>query len=149
LVAKLFDWYARGDVSLQELTRKAFITGLMHPRSGRRMTKSEIHRILHNPIYAGEFVWNGRTYQGVHEPLISRRTFDEVQDVFKLANRPKYTKHRYAFAGVISCGRCGCAMTAELKKQRYLYYHCTGFRGRCGNTYVRAVAAVRRSRAPD
>ena len=28
-------------------------------------------------------------------------------------------------------------MTAEVKKGRYVYYHCTGFRGRCGNTYVR------------
>jgi hypothetical protein len=28
-------------------------------------------------------------------------------------------------------------MTAEIKKARYIYYHCTGFRGSCGNTYIR------------
>ncbi|MDQ3418590.1 MAG: zinc ribbon domain-containing protein [Acidobacteriota bacterium] len=28
-------------------------------------------------------------------------------------------------------------MTADVKKGRYVYYHCTGGRGRCGNTYVR------------
>jgi hypothetical protein len=28
-------------------------------------------------------------------------------------------------------------MTAEIQKGRYIYYHCTGHRGRCGNTYVR------------
>ena len=28
-------------------------------------------------------------------------------------------------------------MTAEIKKGRYVYYHCTGGAGRCGNTYVR------------
>jgi site-specific DNA recombinase len=28
-------------------------------------------------------------------------------------------------------------MTAELKKGKYVYYHCTGFKGRCGNTYIR------------
>jgi site-specific DNA recombinase len=28
-------------------------------------------------------------------------------------------------------------ITAEMQKGRYVYYHCTGFRGRCGNTYVR------------
>ena len=28
-------------------------------------------------------------------------------------------------------------MTAEIKKARYVYYHCTGGRGACGNTYVR------------
>ena len=58
LVAKLFEWYARGDVSLKELTVRVFAAGLTHPRSGRRMTKSEIHRLLHNPAYYGDFIWN-------------------------------------------------------------------------------------------
>ena len=26
---------------------------------------------------------------------------------------------------------------AEVKKRRYVYFHCTGSRGRCGNTYIR------------
>jgi site-specific DNA recombinase len=137
LVAKLFEWYARGDVSLKEVTRLARLHGLTHPRAPRPLVKSEIHRILRNPIYAGEFIWNGKRYQGHHEPLISKALFEAVQEVFESANRPKYTKHRHAFAGLVSCGRCGCAMTAELKKGRYVYYHCTGSRGPCGNTYVR------------
>ena len=137
LVAKLFEWYAQGNVSLNELRVRAFSAGLLHPRSGRRMTKSEIHRILRNPLYYGDFLWNGKLYRGVHEPIVSKQLFDAVQDVFVGANRPKYTKHRHAFAGLVTCGRCGCAMTAEIKKARYIYYHCTGFRGSCGNTYIR------------
>ena len=31
-------------------------------------------------------------------------------------------------------------MTAELKKGKYIYYRCTGFKGRCGNTYIRKEA---------
>lgn len=60
LVTKLFEWYARGDVSLKAVTEKAFTAGLTHPRSGRKMTKSEIQRILHDPIYYGDFVWNAK-----------------------------------------------------------------------------------------
>ena len=60
-----------------------------------------------------------------------------MQSVFASANRPRYTKHRHAFAGLLTCGLCGCAITAEVKKGKYVYYHCTGHRGRCGNTYVR------------
>ena len=41
------------------------------------------------------------------------------------------------FTGRLTCGLCGCAITAEVKKRRYVYYHCTGYRGRCGNTYIR------------
>jgi hypothetical protein len=28
-------------------------------------------------------------------------------------------------------------MTAEKKKGKYIYYRCTGFKGPCGNTYIR------------
>ena len=137
LVARLFEWYAIGTVSLQELRVRAAAIGLTHPRSGRRLTKSEIHRVLHNPIYAGEFSWKGRLYAGQHTPLISRRLFEDVQEVFAVINRPRYTKHQHAFAGLMTCGLCGCSMTAELKKGKYVYYHCTGFKGRCGNTWIR------------
>jgi hypothetical protein len=43
----------------------------------------------------------------------------------------------------VTCGRCGCAFTAEIKKGQYIYYHCTGHRGACGNTYVREEELVR------
>ncbi len=155
LVAKLFEWYARGDVSLKEVARLADENGLTHPRAHRRLAKSEIHRILRNPIYAGDFLWKGKRYQGNHQPLISKSFFEAVQDVFVSTNRPKYTKHQHAFAGLVDCGRCGCAMTAELKKGRYVYYHCTGGRGRCGNSYVREedlpqlfAGAVKRVQVP-
>ncbi len=62
---------------------------------------------------------------------------DEVQDVFTGANRPRYTKRQHAFAGLLTCGRCGCAMTAEIQKAMYIYDRRTGHRGPCGNTYVR------------
>jgi hypothetical protein len=61
-----------------------------------------------------------------------------------------------AEAGLVTCGLCGCAMTAEIKKGRYIYYHCTGFRGRCGNTYIREESlsklfedVVRRVQIPE
>ena len=35
------------------------------------------------------------------------------------------------------CGECGCSITAEIKKGRYIYYHCTFDKGKCGGSYVR------------
>ena len=32
---------------------------------------------------------------------------------------------------------CGCAMVGEIKKGRYVYYHCTGYKQKCGEPYVR------------
>jgi len=37
----------------------------------------------------------------------------------------------------LRCAACGCAITAEIKKDRYVYYHCTFDKGSCGGLYVR------------
>ena len=137
LVSRLFEWYATGDYSLQQVTKMAASAGFTHPRTGRRLSKSEVHRMLHNPIYHGDFVWNGRSYVGKHLPLISRAVFDRAQVAFGGSNRPRITKRDFPFIGLLTCGECGCAITAEIKKGRYVYYHCTGYKGKCGNTYIR------------
>lgn len=137
LVTEVFDLYAGGRCSLLGLRKKVYAMGLRHPRSDRAMTKSELHRMLQNPIYHGEFVWLGKRYAGSHTALTTRDTFDAVQDVLHRKPRARYPKQRHAFMGLLTCGRCGCSMTAEKKKGKYVYYRCTGFHGRCGNSYIR------------
>ena len=39
--------------------------------------------------------------------------------------------------GLLTCAKCGCSITAEMKKGKYVYYHCTNFRGACDNSYIR------------
>ncbi len=34
-------------------------------------------------------------------------------------------------------GHCGCMLVGELKKGQYVYYHCTGNRGKCPEPYTR------------
>src|SRR5580704_8895254 len=45
--------------------------------------------------------------------------------------------HDFAYSGMVRCGHCGCSMVGEVKKGRYLYYHCTGYRGKCPEPYTR------------
>ena len=143
IIAKLFEWYASGEYSLKALTKKAAAVGLTNRTGGTPLVKAKIHQLLQNPIYHGDFYWLGQLHQGLHKPIISRDLFARVQDVFAAANHSKHTKRRHAFAGLVTCGRCGCAFTAETKKGQYVYYHCTGHRGPCGNTYVREEELVR------
>ncbi|HLE56050.1 MAG TPA: recombinase family protein, partial [Rhodothermia bacterium] len=113
IIAKLFEWYASGEYSLKALTRKAAAVGLTNRTGGTPLVKAKIHQLLQNPIYHGEFYWLGQLHQGLHKPIISRDLFARVQDVFAAANHSKHTKRRHAFAGLITCGRCGCG-TREL-----------------------------------
>ncbi|PKK82271.1 MAG: recombinase family protein, partial [candidate division Zixibacteria bacterium HGW-Zixibacteria-1] len=135
-IKRLFEWYASGENSLEKLAIRAKESGLFS-RNSMTINKAGIHRILKNPIYHGEFVWKNKRYFGCHRPLISKELFDRVQATFQRANHPKETKRNIALAGLIKCGKCGCSMTPEIKKGKYIYYHCTQYKGTCDNIWVR------------
>jgi hypothetical protein len=45
---------------------------------------------------------------------------------------------------LLTCAKCGCSITAEMKKGKYVYYHCTNFRGECANSDIRQEALAAR-----
>ena len=139
IIARLFQWYAPGYVSLKDATRMAAEAGLKYRRSGSLVPISTVHKILRNRLYMGEFEWNGRLYQGRHVPLVARELWERVQGVLDGRNATKHrrAKHDYAFSRLITCGHCGCSLVGEIKKGRYVYYHCTGYKGKCPEPYVR------------
>src|SRR4051794_27645378 len=133
LIGKLFEWYARGDISLKEAARKAHAAGLNYPKSGAKVPVSTVHTILRNRLYTGWFEWNGKLIEGKHEALVPVELWERVQGVLdgRFASKAKRGRHDFAFSGLIACHACGCAVVAEIKKQRYVYYHCTGFADKC------------------
>ena len=92
LIAELFRLYASGDYSLKTLLTKAHEIGLTHPRTSRRLFKSELHRILHNPADYGDFLWDGNMYKGSHEPSIARDLFEAAHSVFRGRPRGRYRR---------------------------------------------------------
>lgn len=108
-------------------------------RTAKRIGVSTVHTILRNRIYTGAFEWLDKVYQGSHAPLVSEDLWGAVQDVLdgRKAANIRASVNDFPFTGMMTCGHCGCAMVAEIKKQRYIYYHCTGFKGKCGEPYVR------------
>jgi site-specific DNA recombinase len=138
-ISCLFDWYATGTLSLKEAAQKAKTAGLVYRKSGAPVPVSTVHATLRNRLYMGEFEWNGRVYLGKHQPLVTHDLWERVQDVLdgRHAKKHRRVKHDFAFSGLIACGHCGCSIVGEIKKQRYVYYHCTGYKGRCDEPYVR------------
>lgn len=80
---------------------------------------------MRNPIYAGEFWWNGDLYESKDPALISMDLFERVQDRLDGHHDTRANTHDFAFSGLIRCAHCGMAITAELRKQKYIYYHCS------------------------
>ena len=129
----MFEWYATGQFALKEVAQHARSAGLVYKKSGSPVPTSTVHSILRNRLYTGSFEWNGKLCQGRHEPLISVELWERVQGVMDGRNASKHRrmKHDFAFSGLIGCAKCGCAVVGEIKKQKYIYYHCTGYADKC------------------
>lgn len=48
-----------------------------------------------------------------------------------MAKHLKGNKRDFTFSGLIACHACGCAVVGEIKRERYAYYHCTGWIDTC------------------
>jgi site-specific DNA recombinase len=98
---------------------------------GKTMSRGNIHLILKNRFYIGSFKWAGETCQGAYQLFIDPKTFQKVQDVLASHNRPKHSKREIAFRGLMNCAHDGCMLTGDVQKEKYIYYRCTGNRGKC------------------
>lgn len=121
----VFETYATGRYSLLALSKE------VRRMWGTSISKTNLHKMLTNPFYIGQFRFGGHTYQGVQDTFISCDLYAQVQAVLGGHNRPKYSKHDIAFRGLLTCAHDDCTVTAELKKNKYVYYRCSHGRGPC------------------
>jgi len=133
VITRLFERFAKGDTSIKLLARE------FKAIRGRRFFPAQIHQALRKRIYTGDFDFDGVAYKGTHAPLVSLETWERVQAILdgRTAKRPHPSKHQFTLSGLVHCGHCGCLMVGELKKGRYVYYHCTANKGQCGDPYTR------------
>jgi site-specific DNA recombinase len=137
VIRELFARFDSGRYSLRGLVKELNGEGLH--LGNRKLHSSLVHQILRKRLYTGDFDWDGATYNGTHEPLVSRAVWERVQLLLnaRAQNKIRRVKHDFAFTGLVRCGHCGCHLVGELKKSRYVYYHCTGNRGKCQEPYTR------------
>ncbi|WP_375414585.1 recombinase family protein [uncultured Bradyrhizobium sp.] len=87
-----------------------------------------IYRILSNPFYAGLIVWNGETFAGKHDRMVTESEFRQVRATLREPSRIRGQRHVFAYTGMIRCGSCRHVVTAEKRTNRYgyryVYYHC-------------------------
>jgi DNA invertase Pin-like site-specific DNA recombinase len=136
-ITRAFELCSTGRYSLRMIRDLLYKEGF-RTLKGAKVHLSAIEKTLKNPIYYGYFKWNDKIYKGNHSPIISKELFDKTQSALKSKNRPNITwKNEFAFKNLLNCGRCGCNITSALYKNRYIYYHCTFSKGKCGNPYIR------------
>jgi site-specific DNA recombinase len=122
---RLFELYATGSHTLSTLRK------FLKTEYGKIMSLGNIHLILKNKFYIGIFEWVGEAFTGTHPLFVNPKTFARVQDVLAGHNRPRYSKREIAFRGLMTCAHDGCQLTGDVQKEKYVYYRCTGYHGKC------------------
>lgn len=139
LVRKIWDLMLTGNYAPSKILEMAnndwgFKTRKCKRQGGKELSRSGIYRILTNPFYVGILNYNGREYEGKHEPMVTFDEYDRVQILLGRKGRPRPKTHEFAFTGMIRCGECGCLYTAGHKHKLikstnqikdYTYYFCT------------------------
>lgn len=128
---RAFNLFVYENMSAPSINNILYEEGLRNPK-GEKYALSTIQRMFKNPMYVGDYTYQGKTYpNGKHEALISRELFQLAQDKLNNANDTT-RKHdvEFPYIGLFKCGVCGCSYTAERKVKpsgkEYIYYHCTG-----------------------
>ena len=127
-IKEIFERYATGQYSFRSLAAEMRLKGFMVSKTVK-CSRSHIENILKNPIYMGDFIWLNKQYKGKHKPIISAELFYLCQRIMRERDLGNKKKRNFLFSGIIKCASCGCQFVGEIKKGKYIYYHCTGNRG--------------------
>ena len=139
LVRKAFELYATGSYPLHEVRARMSEVGLI-AFTGKKFSVGNFQAMFKNPFFYGVMDSKGELFEGKHDPIISKRLFDEVQAVMARKSKPKTpTLKPYLYRGLFRCGECGCFITTETQKG-HNYLRCTKRVTACTQKYIREEA---------
>lgn len=124
LVKRMFEEYATGLYSLNEIRKKTVEWGLKNKTKAQTyLSVSQIDILLKNPFYYGVMQHKGNLYPHIYKPIISKELFRKCEKVREGKSKAysNSTNVEYIFKGLVKCKNCGCAVTPETKKGKYIY----------------------------
>ena len=129
LVKKLLKLYLTGDHSVSSLKKIAndkfnLTTPERKNKGGKKISRSYIHHMLQNPVYAGFFLVNGSKRYELNPKvptMITEEEYNKIQDILSDKNRSRTSSLEKSFpykeGGRMICGYCGGVVSAERKSQ--------------------------------
>ncbi len=115
-VQRAFTLYGTGQYSLSQVRQMLLDEGFCYRPHQPKIQKGSLEAMLKNIFYTGDFIIKGKFYKGKQPPLITLAQFETTQRAFGRVNRQKQVKRDFAFAGLLTCGRCGYSVTGQIQK---------------------------------
>jgi DNA invertase Pin-like site-specific DNA recombinase len=130
-VKRIMELFATGQYSLTAIQKELKAVGIVGERSKKPLPLSSIGNFLRNPFYYGVFLHKGEMHQGIHAPMITKKTFDEIQAALVTVGKPRKKRgdKGFLFLNFATCATCGHCVTGERHTKRsgrrYGYYRCS------------------------
>lgn len=123
-IRDMYALYLSGQHSLRSIQVEMKRRGLRGHQGGP-VSLHGIEKIFRNTFYHGLITIErtGETFDGVHEPIVTKRQFAQVQQIKAGRCGPKVTRHGHRFQGIFRCGLCDGPMVPERQKA-WVYYRC-------------------------
>jgi site-specific DNA recombinase len=136
-VRRIFNMYASGLHSLSSIC-EWLKTEKVKTKNDVNFGTSALHHLICNPFYYGVMKTSYGEFPHRYEPLIDKQLYFRVQKLLdERNNNPvKIRNTKFLFSGLFKCEKCGCTISAQKAKERYVYYHCTNAKGNCKRIYV-------------
>jgi DNA invertase Pin-like site-specific DNA recombinase len=122
LIKKLFEEYATGLYTLQELRDVAKKIGLKNKRGQKTYLETQqIHQVLKRHFYYGVMQIKDQLYTHIYPPIISKTLFERCRDIREGRNQntSAYASKSFVFRGLLHCYNSGRHVSAETKTRTY------------------------------
>ena len=125
-IRRAFELYATGNYSIKKVRNEITKDGL-RTIDGKPIAMSMVGHLLKNPFYYGVAKSKRGLFPHKYMPLVTKELWDKCQQVSSSwGKKPfQYAAKPHIFRGLLRCARCGCAMSPETAKGKYVYYSCT------------------------
>lgn len=160
IIKRLFEEYATGLHTAQSLLILACKLGLTAketyseetPQRKRFISRTKIYEILRNPFYAGIMCVKGKLMPHIHGKIIDKKLYDQVQQIMDAKgmeseihkHQQKYKVKKFAFRGIVLCGRCHHLMSPDCKTKangkQYTYLRCYN---KCGQNPINEIVLLK------
>lgn len=133
ILIKIFDWYASGNYSYREVSKKVKNEFNVH------LPSNSIQQIIVNNFYNGVIEHSGQRVTHNYQLVIKDEIFEKVQEIRasrsgnKKRRKMKGKNDENVYRGLLFCHKCGAAITPDPKQKKlkngdvklHRYYHCT------------------------
>jgi len=122
IIKQAFEMFSTGKYRILDICNFLAKNGIVG-RSGKPWKIDRVSKqILSNPFYYGHFKYLGEIHEGVHEPIITKKLWDLVHEVWKKRShswKEETLRPIKPLTGLFRCGECGMMITAEEKTKYY------------------------------